>query len=182
MTLVPDDGPLSAHQALAAQRQLLIFSPLDDGATSDLCAQLLALDGESGESVELLVKSDGGPLHAIFPLLDVISLMRAPVNITCLGTISGTAIALVLAGTGRREARPRARFRFGLERVAAIDVRIREVTTLAEEEATLRQRYVDFLVERTGEDADWLHAQLDDRTIFAADRAHELGILTTKPS
>ena len=48
-------------QRLFERRTIMLSGPLDHAAVTRLCAQLMALDGRSGEAVELIVNSAGGP-------------------------------------------------------------------------------------------------------------------------
>ncbi|MPY95883.1 MAG: hypothetical protein GEV08_23355 [Acidimicrobiia bacterium] len=104
---------------LAARRTLFVHGPLDTAASNQLAAQLMALDAASPQPITLLVNSPGGPLEDLAPLLDVLSIVTAPVGATCLGQASGTAAVLVACATGRRRAAPAARLGLRLGPVAA---------------------------------------------------------------
>ena len=91
---------------LYERRTVLLGRGLDSGAATDVAAELMSLDGRSGQSIELLVNSPGGPIEDVFAVLDVIALLRAPVTVTCFGRALGTAAVLLASGTGPRRATP----------------------------------------------------------------------------
>ena len=93
-------------QQLYDRRTVLLGGPLDAATATRIAAQLMSLDAD--RPVELLVNSPGGPVAEVFAVLDVIALMRGPVNTTCIGRACGTAAAVLATGTGRRRAAPNA--------------------------------------------------------------------------
>ncbi len=104
------DEPISVkpQQRLFEHRRLLVIGDLDVASGPDLVAKLLALDSESSKPIELVIASSGGPMVEALTLLDVLSIMRAPVNTLCIGPTAGTAAIVVLCATGRRLATPHA--------------------------------------------------------------------------
>jgi ATP-dependent Clp protease, protease subunit len=93
---------------LVERRTLFLRGVLDDGAATTLCAELMALDAASSRPVTLLLHSPGGPLEAAVPVIDTMGLLRAPVEVTCLGQAAGTATIVLVAATGRRSITPHA--------------------------------------------------------------------------
>lgn len=89
------DGGGSLWERLRDQRRILVSGRLEERTVTDLAAQLMAFDGSSSRDVEMTVTSSGGSLGAIFPLLDVVGLMRARVNVTAIGSVHATAVGLV---------------------------------------------------------------------------------------
>ena len=89
---------------LYERRTVLLGRGLDSAAATDIAAELMSLDGRSGQPIELLVNSPGGPVDDVFAVLDVIALLRAPVTVTCFGRALGTAAVLLASGTGPRRA------------------------------------------------------------------------------
>jgi ATP-dependent Clp protease, protease subunit len=101
---IPASPRREAFDGLFARRVLFLRGPLDDTEAADLSAELMTLDGVSAEPVTLMVNSAGGPLSAVFAVIDTMRLMRAPVTTVCVGQALGTAAAVVVLGTGGRQA------------------------------------------------------------------------------
>jgi ATP-dependent Clp protease protease subunit len=168
-----------AYDRLFERRVVFVRGPLDEHAATDLCAELMALDGASAEPVSVLVNSPGGPLPAIVPVLDTLSLMRAPVDTTCLGRALGTAAVLVAAGTGTRRAGPRSRLSLRIGSEASISGTASEMARSVELWLRQRDDLVELLAARTGAPADELRRQLDDGADLEPVAALALGLLDT---
>lgn len=104
------------RRRLLARRQVMLQGPLDDERANRVAAELMALEAEGWEPVTVYIQSDGGPLRAMFIVTDVIAAMNAPVDTCCLGRASGTAVAVLAAGTGTRRAGANARLMLQLPR------------------------------------------------------------------
>lgn len=162
---------------LAEQRKILVSGPLDLAAVTGLAARLMTFDGLSSRPVDVLVNSGGGPVAEIFAALDVISLMRAPVNTTCIGAASGTAVALVAAASGRRTAAPHARFTLRCEERHTLDATMGDLVRQADELVSLTARYVSALAEATGQDEQLVAEEVDRGAQHNVERALELGVI-----
>jgi ATP-dependent Clp protease, protease subunit len=173
---IVDMPAASPVERLFERRTILVGGALDHEAVSDLCARLMALDGRSASPVLLLVNSDGGPSSAIGAVLDVLDLMRAPVDVTCTGAARGTAAVLVACGTGTRRAGRHAvlSLRLPAETVEGGDA---DVAARVEELATVRRRLLDALVRKTGRRADVIEHELDRGGVLDGEGAVALGLV-----
>lgn len=126
--------------SLRAQRRLLVTGPLDNDTVDHACAELMLLDGRSADPVEVLITSPGGPVETAFALLDVLSLMRAPVATRCVGTALGTAAVALASGTGGRSAAAHASIRLRVADVSTVEGRADDITRDAEWMADLWDR------------------------------------------
>lgn len=167
-----------AYDRLFERRIVFVRGELDDDAGTDLCAELMALDGASSDPITLLVNSPGGPLPAAVPVLDAIALLRAPVEATVLGQALGTAAIVVATATGTRRAGPRSRLSL---RVAGTSMSGTAGEVGRAVEGWLRQRddVVALLAARTGAPADELRRQLDEGPDLDPVAALALGLLDT---
>lgn len=162
---------------LSEQRRILVSGRLDRDTATELSAKLMALDGESTRDIEILINSGGGPLDAILPVLDVLDLMRARTNTTCIGSVGGTAVALLAAGTGTRRSAPNATICLRLDDHQQIEGTTTDIVRRALELDAIRARYVATLVAKTRLSEDRVMAEIDNgRTMTAAD-ARELGVI-----
>lgn len=172
-----DTATGALREQLADQRKLLVSGPLDHQATTRLTAELMALDGLSSRDVEIIVNSGGGQLGDIFPVLDVLDLMRARVNVTCIGAATGTAAALVASGTGHRQAAPHARFSLRCDHEQRIEGTAGEIARRAEELAEIQSRFLAALADATGQEEAFLAEEIEAGTQHSATEAIGLGII-----
>ena len=176
---VVDDGSGIVWDKLAEQRRLLVSGPLDREAIGFLVAQLMAFDRTSSRDVEIVIASPGGPIPDIFPVLDVFDLMRATVDVTAIGSVSGTAVGLVAACSGERRAAAHARFSLRLDATQSLHGTAGDIARNAEELAWLRSRYLTVLSAATGQGEDVLVDDSDRGRSHTAEEAIAMGIIDT---
>lgn len=168
-----------AYDRLFERRVVFARGPLDDAAATDLCAELLVLDGLSDEPVTVLVNSPGGPLTAVVPVLDTVAALRVPVAATCVGQALGSACVLLATATGTRRAGPRARLSLRLADEADLSGTAGELGRAVELWLRQRDDVVGLLAERTGAPADELARQLERGPDLDPAAALALGLLDT---
>jgi ATP-dependent Clp protease, protease subunit len=112
-------GPVSASASLTigtgdwlgerllAQRVVALAGELDAETVNRTVAALALLDAEGDEPVRLRLSGVRADLDTALPLVDALDLMGVPVHATCVGTLTGAAVAL-LAVADRRSAGPHA--------------------------------------------------------------------------
>ena len=172
------EGPRDDVQArLWEQRTILVSGVLDGAQGARVSVELMALDGRSSGDVEILINSSGGPVEVVFSVLDVIALMRARVNVTCVGAARGTAAALVACCTGERRAAPHARLSLRCEDTQAIDGSAAEIERQAEELVASRRRLVDIVAAACGQPVDRIGNEVDGGSPFDAQEAVDLGLV-----
>lgn len=176
---VVDVGVGIVRDALAEQRRILVSGTLDRESITSLVAQLMAFDGASSRDVEIMINSPGGPISDFFPVLDVMDLMRANVNVTAIGSVAGTAVALVAACKGERQAAPHATFSFRLDTTQAIQGTAGDIARHAEELSAQRSRYLTALSAATGQEKGVLEEESERGPDHTADEALALGIVDT---
>lgn len=119
-----DDEP---RTQLRTQRRLLLTGRIDDATATRICAELMLLDGYDDSPVELLINSAGGPVATAAGIVDVVTLMRAPVATRCLGAAGGTAAVVLAHGTGERSATARAVITLRIDEHHALDGRADDI-------------------------------------------------------
>ncbi|MEL7156181.1 MAG: ATP-dependent Clp protease proteolytic subunit [Actinomycetota bacterium] len=175
---IPPIGPADqAEAALLAQRRIMVSGPLDTVTVSQLSAQLMSLDGDSDEPVELIVNSSGGPVADVLPLLDILDLMRAPVDTVCIGAAESTAAALVAAGTRDRRAGARARFRLRIDEHHDAEGSATELQRRAAEVAATLEHYQRSLATATGQSMAAIETEMTSGTVRSAAEAVEFGLV-----
>ncbi|HTW99893.1 MAG TPA: ATP-dependent Clp protease proteolytic subunit [Acidimicrobiales bacterium] len=103
------DWPESLRARLYEERVVSLFGRLDDEAVTGAAAELWSLDALGDEPISLLLSVSSSTVSAATALLDVLDVIGVEVSATCIGGITGPAVA-VLAGARHRQAAPSARF------------------------------------------------------------------------
>jgi ATP-dependent Clp protease protease subunit len=142
-----DDFAGVLHGRLFERRVVSVFGHLDEAAVSRVAAELWSLDALGDEPIRLLLSLSGGGVDAAATLIDVLDVIGVEVTATCLGGISGPAVA-VLAAAGRRVAAPSARFLLRDEPVSFTGP-FRDLARAAEEHHARRMRLLGRLAEST---------------------------------
>lgn len=164
-------------EQLFERRRVMVTGRLDAAAVSNVCAQLMALDGRSGDVVELVVSGDGGPVTELLPALDVIGLMRAPVDTTCTGLASGTAGVLVACGTGTRTAAPTSLLSLRCRETESASGSAQEIAQFAERLDMARKQLASAVARATGLSTTEAEAELDHGSHHDAEGAVALGLV-----
>jgi ATP-dependent Clp protease, protease subunit len=111
----PAPGPVSASASLVVgapdwlaerlldQRVVALAGELDAETVNRAVAALALLDATGNEPVRLRLSGVSADLDGVLTLVDALDLVGAPVHATCLGTLTGPAVAL-LAVADRRVA------------------------------------------------------------------------------
>jgi ATP-dependent Clp protease protease subunit len=170
---------------LYERRRVLLGVALDAAAATAISAELMSLDGRSGEAIELLVNSPGGPLDDVFAVLDVMQLARATVDVTCFGRALGTAAIVLACGTGTRRATPNASISLRAEPAPTTVGSAADAEREVRRDRDRRQRVRSMLVERTRLPAQRIDHELDEGATLDAAAARELGIIdeiVTRPT
>ncbi len=92
-------------ERLLDQRVVSLAGPLDADAANRAAASLALLDASGDDPVELRLCDVDADLDIALTLVDTLDLMGVPVHATCLGEISGLAIAILAVADRRTAAR-----------------------------------------------------------------------------
>jgi ATP-dependent Clp protease protease subunit len=106
-SLVVDTGPDWLAERLVEQRLVALVGELDRDAANRAVAALALLDASGDEPVALRLSGVSADLDTALMVVDALDLMGVEVHATCLGTLTGAAVA-VLAVADRRAAGPHA--------------------------------------------------------------------------
>jgi hypothetical protein len=101
--LIVDTQPDWLTERLVERRLLVLAGELDRDAANRLVAELALLDASRDEPVMLRLSGVSADLDTALMVVDALNLMGVPVQATCLGTITGGAVA-ILAVADRRTA------------------------------------------------------------------------------
>ncbi|HET9060453.1 MAG TPA: ATP-dependent Clp protease proteolytic subunit [Acidimicrobiales bacterium] len=162
-------------QHLLDQRIVRIWGVLNDEAATIACAQLMAMDATGDAAVTIYIASPGGPLHAAMAVVDTIDLMGVVVEVTSMGAVEGTAVAIAAAGD-RRRAAPHARFLL-TEPTTSSTGSASELAAWADQHQRELDRFVARLVRATGRPAEHVEADLSMGRWLSADEAVLYGLV-----
>lgn len=157
-------------------RTVYLRGPIQGTIADDLAAQLMALDADSAEDVTLYVNSPGGDAAGMFAVYDVIQLMRAKVNTTCVGLAASAGAFLLATGTGIRAATENARIMIH-QPLGAAQGQSSDIQIQARQIAYLRDRQNHILAERTGKPVDQIARDVDRDFWLSAADAVEYGLI-----
>lgn len=172
-----DDAADDLAARLRRERRLLVRGPLDEEACTRTAAELMLLDGTSDDAVEVLISSDGGPVEAVVGLLDVVGLMRAPVDTRCIGGATGTAAVLLASGTRARTAGPTARLSLRVSDHYDVHGTATDLALRADEARMVRERLAAHLAAVTRLSIDQAHDALDHGELLAPHDAVAIGLV-----
>jgi ATP-dependent Clp protease, protease subunit len=103
--------PIDIFTKLAKDRILFISDYIDDRTAADITATLLLKNYEenSDEKLSLFINSEGGNIHSVFAIYDMMQLMTCPLETICVGSAMNEIVLLLAAGDkGSRFATPNA--------------------------------------------------------------------------
>lgn len=168
------DDPIAG---LLASRRLLLIGRLEDETVERVSAELMLLDGRSMDPVELSINSAGGPVEPALALLDVLTLMRAPVATRCIGMASGTAAAVLASGTGDRSATPRATICLRISETTTVEGRADDIRRDAERLSAAWHQLATRVVETSRLTLEQAVHDIRDGDHLSADDARDIGLI-----
>lgn len=166
---------------LRADRRLLLTGALDHRAADHLCAELMAADGRAAAPIELIINSPGGPADAVLGLIDVVTLLRAPLATRCIGTAAGTAAVVLASGTGGRTAARHAAITLRIRDPHTIEGRADDIRRDADQIATVWDRIADHLATVSALTVDQAAAGLRDGGPLTLSDAVAAGLVDEMP-
>ena len=180
-------GPVSASAALMvgapdwlgerllAQRVVALAGELDAETVNHTVAALALLDAEGDDPVRLRLSGVSADLDTALPILDALDLMGVPVHATCVGTLTGAAVAL-LAVADHRTAGPHALLQLTEPRPPG-GIPGREVEARAAEHADRLRRFQQRLAEACGRPVDQVASDMRSGRLFSAAEARDYGLV-----
>jgi ATP-dependent Clp protease protease subunit len=162
-------------ERLLDQRVVALSGHVDDEAANRAVAELGLLDASGDEPVQLRLSGVSADLGAALTLVDALDLMGAPVHATCLGALTGPAVAL-LAVADRRTAGRHVTVHL-CEPWSPHGIPGRELVTLAAEHARQLRRLQERIAEACGRPADEIAADMRAGKLLTAEEARDYGLI-----
>lgn len=163
---------------LLSERIIFLGTPIDDGVSNVVMAQLLHLDHESSDSdIQLYINSPGGSNTALTAIYDTMRFVRADVSTVCMGQAASAAAVLLAAGTpGKRMALEHARVMLHQPSTEGQGVAA-DLEIQAEEVLRIRSQVEGILARHTGQTLERLRADTDRDRYFTAEQAKEYSLI-----
>jgi ATP-dependent Clp protease, protease subunit len=183
----PGPGPVSASAALVIgasdwlaerlfeQRMVALAGELDAETVNRAVAELALLDATVDEPVALRLSGVSADVGAVLTIVDALDLMSAPVHATCVGTLTGPAVAL-LAVADRRTAGPHAVLHLSEPRSPG-GIPGRDVEPLAAEHARQLRRLYERLAEACHRPVAEIEADMRGGRLLTAGEARDYGLV-----
>jgi ATP-dependent Clp protease protease subunit len=180
-------GPVSASASLTvgmhdwlgerllAQRVVALAGELDAETVNRTVAALALLDADGDQPVQLRLSGVSADLDATLPIVDAIDLMGVPVHATCLGTLTGAAVAL-LAVADHRTAGAHALLQL-VEPRRPGGIPGRDVEARAAELAARLRSLQERLAEACGRPVEEIAADMRAGRLLTAQQARDYGLV-----
>ncbi len=165
---------------LLKDRIIFIGTPIDDGVSNLVVAQLLYLQMEDPEKdISLYINTPGGAVTAGLAIYDTMQFVRCDVTTYCVGQASSMGALLLAAGTKKKRfALPHARIMihqpWGGTQGAAADISIQ-----AREILRLREKLNELMAFHTGQALAKIEKDADRDFFMTAEEAREYGLVDT---
>ena len=166
------------YSRLLKERIIFLGTPIDDGVSNLIMAQLLHLEGDDPDKdIALYINSPGGAMTSLMAIYDTMSFIKPDVATYCMGQAASAAAVLLAAGAaGKRFALPHSRVMLhqlhgGVEGQATdIEIQAREFTRVKEEMNQM-------LALHTGQPVDKIRADTDRDFWMTAGEAKAYGLV-----
>jgi ATP-dependent Clp protease protease subunit len=180
-------GPVSASASLMVgtrdwlgerlldQRVVALAGELDAEAVNHAVAAFALLDANGDDPVHLRLSGVSADLDTVFPVVDALDLMGVPVHATCVGTLTGAAIAL-LAVADQRTAGPHALLQLGEPR-SPRGIPGREVEARAAEFTRRLHGLQERIAAACGRPVEEVAADMRAGKLLTAEEAVEYGLV-----
>jgi ATP-dependent Clp protease protease subunit len=163
------------NERLLQHRKVALSGTLDREASSRVAAALAHLDATGDEPVTLWMSGLTADLDGAFTLVDTLQQMRAPVQATCVGTLTGAAIA-VLAVADLRAAGPNTILHMCDPPPAGTDTAI-DLATHAQQHSRQLRRLHECIASACRRPVDTIARDMRDERLLDAAQAQEYGLV-----
>ena len=186
MTLVPivveqtnrGERAYDIYSRLLKDRIIFIGTPIDDGISNLVIAQLLFLEAEDPEKdIHLYVNSPGGVVTSGLAIYDTMQYIKPDVSTICIGQAASMGALLLTAGTkGKRFALPHARILIH-QPLGGFQGQATDVDIQAREILRLREKLNELLVKHTGQSIEKIRQDTERDFYMSPDQARDYGLV-----
>jgi ATP-dependent Clp protease, protease subunit len=162
-------------ERLLEQRVVALAGELDAESVNRTVAALALLDAEGDDPVRLRLSGVSADLDTALPIVDAIDLMGVPVHATCVGTLTGAAIA-ILAVADHRTAGGHAILQLVEPRTPS-GIPGRELEARAAEHAARLRALQERLAEACGRPVEQVASDMRSGRLLSAAEARDYGLV-----
>ncbi|MDR2581899.1 MAG: ATP-dependent Clp protease proteolytic subunit [Fibromonadaceae bacterium] len=168
-----------AEYALAKNRRVFLWGPVEDSSAEKLVKQFLYLDSISNEDIYFFINSPGGVISSGLSIYDCIKAIKSPVVTICAGQAASFGAVLLCAGTkGKRYAWPNARIMIHQPLISGeVVAPASDLAIQAEEMLRIRDVLNGIFSEHTGKSKEELEHDTDRDNFMSAEQAKKYGIV-----
>ena len=186
MTLVPivveqtnrGERAYDIFSRLLKDRIIFIGTPIDDGISNLVIAQLLFLEAEDPEKdIHLYINSPGGVVTSGLAIYDTMQYIKPDVSTICIGQAASMGALLLSAGKkGKRFALPHARILIH-QPLGGFQGQATDVDIQAKEILRLREKLNELLVAHTGQPLEKIRQDTERDFFMSPEQARDYGIV-----
>jgi ATP-dependent Clp protease protease subunit len=166
------------YSRLLKDHIIFIGSPIDDGISNLVIAQLLFLEAEDPDKdISIYINSPGGVITAGLAILDTMKFVKPDISTFCVGQAASMAAVLLSAGTkGKRFALPNSRILIH-QPLGGMQGQASDLEIHAREILRVREALNRILAENTGQELSRIAEDTDRDYIMSAAQSREYGIV-----
>ena len=167
------------YSRLLSERIIFLGTPIDDGVSNVVVAQLLHLAAESAErDISLYINSPGGSFSASLAIYDTIQFVPADVATLCVGQAASTAAMLLASGaSGKRSALPHARVLLNQPHTEGTRGSLSDLALEAAELAAIRSEAEEILAIHLGRSASEVRSDTERALVLRSEAAIDYGVI-----
>lgn len=167
------------YSRLLSERIVFLGTPIDDGVSNAVVAQILHLAAVSHtQDISLYINSPGGSFSSTLAIYDTMQFVPSDVSTLCIGQAASTAAILLAAGAhGKRAALPHARVRLHQPHSETSRGSISDLALEAAELARIRDEADSLLARHLGRSPEDVRADTDRALVLGSEEALEYGVI-----
>lgn len=167
------------EETFLKQRRVFLWGVVDDKSMEKAINQVLLLDAlDSGKEIDLYISSPGGSVTAGLSLLDIMKLIKSPVNTICMGLAASMGSMLLSQGVkGKRKIFPNGRVMIHQPSIGGIQGQAIELEITAKQIIKTRQTLAAILSENCGQPVEKILKDFDRDYWMDAQEAKDYGIV-----
>lgn len=174
-----DDFLKEAEYALAKNRRVFLWGPVEDSSAEKIIKQFLYLDSISNDDIYFFINSPGGAISSGLSIYDCMKVLKSNIVTICAGQAASFGAVLLCAGTqGKRYAWPNARIMIHQPLISGEFVApASDLAIQADEMLRIRDILNNIFSEHTGKTKEELERDTDRDNFMSAIQAKEYGIV-----
>ena len=167
------------YSRLLKDNIIFVGTPIDDGVSNLVTAQLLFLEAEDPDKdISLYINSPGGSITAGLAIYDTMQFVKNDLTTICIGQAASMGALLLAAGTqSKRFALPHSRILIHQPTMSGLSGQATDIDIHAREILRMRETTNQILAKHTGQNLEKIGADVERDFILTAEQAKEYGII-----